>query len=257
MTATTRSARCAASGQRVDAREHDVAQRLGHDVRAHLLGREQLFGEEGVSVRAFERLVDELARGGFAADGRDQLGDLVTVEAREIEAVRGTRTVELGEHRPERMAAVEVVGAERADHEHARVAQVAREEHEEVTRRVIGPVQVFEHEQRRHDVAEALQRAEQVFEEGGAVVDVVVRPPRELGEQAGERRLRVADHQRLGVRIEAAVQVAQRLDHRTERHRPVDELEAGARRDQPARGLDVGSQLADEAASCRPRPRRR
>ena len=104
-------------GQRVDAREHDVAQRLGHASAqtfsaARSSSAKNAFPSERSNVSSTSS-----RRGGFAADGRDQLGDLVTVEAREIEAVRGTRTVELGEHRPERMAAVEVVGAERADDE--------------------------------------------------------------------------------------------------------------------------------------------
>ena len=181
-------------------------------------------------------------------NGGDQLGDLVAVEAHEIETMRGARPVELGEHRSQRMAAVQVVGAEGPDHEDARVAQVAGKEHEEVAGRVIGPVQVFEDEQRRHMVAEPLQGREQVFEQGRAVVDIVgPDASRELREEAGEGGLRVADHRGLRCGVEPPVQVAERLHDRTERHRPVDEFEARADRDESAAGLDMGTQLGDEA----------
>ena len=80
----------------------------------------------------------------IAADRGDQLRDLVAVEAGQVDARDGARAFELGEHRPQRVPPVQVVGAERPDDEHARVAQVAGEEHEEVAGRVIGPVQVLE-----------------------------------------------------------------------------------------------------------------
>ena len=80
----------------------------------------------------------------ITADRGDQLRDLVAVEAGQVDARDGARAFELGEHRPQRVPPVQVVGAERPDDEHARVAQVAGEEHEEVAGRVIGPVQVLE-----------------------------------------------------------------------------------------------------------------
>ncbi len=232
--------------ERVDAREHDVAQGLGQRVGAELLRREELLCEERVAVRAVERARNEIRLRNIAPDRGDQLRDLVAVEAGQIDARDRTRALELGEHRPQRVPPVQVIATERADDQHARVTQVAGEEHEEVTRGVIGPVQVLEEQQRRDAVAEANDRAEQVLEQRRPAVAGVVAAVVQLGEKPGQRGFGVADDGGLERGIEVPVRVAQRLHDRPEGQRPVHELHARARGDQATGFPHPGGELGDE-----------
>ena len=189
---------------------------------------------------------DEIRLRYVAADRGDQLRDLVAVEAGQVDARDRAGAFELGEYRPQRVPPVEIIGAERPHDEHARVAQVAGEEHEEVACGVIRPVQVFEEEQRRDAVAEADDRAEQVLEQRRPAVAGVVAAVVQLGEKPGQRGFGVADDGGLERGIEMPVRVAERLHDRPEGQRAVHELEARARRDQATGFLHPGGELGDE-----------
>ena len=68
----------------------------------------------------------------------------------------------------------------------------------------------------------------------------------QLGEKPGQRGFGVADDGGLERGIEVPVHVAERLHDRSERQRPVHELDARARRDETAGFLHPGGELGDE-----------
>ena len=74
------------------------------------------------------------------------LGELLARERRELDPARAVGPLELGEQRPQRVAAVQLVGAVGADDEHALAAEAARQEGEEGARRAVGPVEVLDHQ---------------------------------------------------------------------------------------------------------------
>ncbi len=135
---------------------------------------QQLLGEERIPVRAFIRTRHQLRRWLLVDDRRDELAQLVAVEALEVDALGRARAFELGEHRAQRMAPVKIVTAKGADDHDASVAQIAGEEHEEIARRMVRPMQVFEHEHGRHAIAQTAEHPEQLLEQRGALAVGVV-----------------------------------------------------------------------------------
>ena len=103
----------------------------------------------GVTVAAHVHALDHLARGRGAEDVGELLGELVAVEALELDPLRARTALELGEQRAQRMAAMELVRAVGREHEHALLAQARLEEAQERSRRPVGPVDVLDPEQQR------------------------------------------------------------------------------------------------------------
>ena len=217
--------------QRVDAREHDLAQRLGEGVAVGIVGGEELLGEERVAIGTGVGAVDELGRRIAADDRGDELAQLVAIEARELDAFDDAGSVELGERRSQRVPPVQVVGAIGPEQHDPSRAQAAREVHEEIARRPVGPMQVFEHDQRRNPIAEPFEHAEQLLEQRGrAELRILGRGDAvQLGDERREIVARRTDDGLEGDVVERAVQRAQRLDDRTERERAIDDLDAAAR----------------------------
>ncbi len=87
--------------------------------------------------------------GRVAEDVGELVGELVTVEALELDPRGAAGRLELGEQRPQRVAAVQLVGAIGGDDEHPLAAQVARQVDEERPGRAVGPVQVLDPEKQR------------------------------------------------------------------------------------------------------------
>ena len=75
------------------------------------------------------------------------------------------QALHLGEPRSERMAAMELVGAIRADDEDPLVTETAREEGEEVAGRAVGPMQVLDDEHDRAALPETFQEGEEAVEQ--------------------------------------------------------------------------------------------
>ena len=156
------------------------------------------------------------------------------------------------------MTPVQIVAAIGADEHDLRVLQVAGEEHDEITGRPVGPVQVFDHEQHGNVRAEALDDAEQMLEEAalaGLGRDLAGRP--QLREEMSELTARGADD---GVEVggrHRPHRLAQRLHDRTVRKRPVDQLQAGAGHDpSPASDRPLRPRPRPDGSSRRP-PRHR
>ena len=149
----------------LDADHERVAQGRGQPAAPVEAGGEELLGEERVALAALEQAVDEVVRRRRAEDVLELLGQLVAVEAPQLDPPGAGRALELGEQRPQRVAAVQLVGAVGEDDEDGLAAEAAGEEGEERARRAVGPVDVLEREDDRTVLAEALEQREERLEE--------------------------------------------------------------------------------------------
>ena len=237
--------------QSVDAREHDLAECRWDRGIAFVVDREELLGEEDVAVGTPEGPLDELGRRLGAHDRGDELAYLVAIEARELDPVDRTRTVELGEQRTQRMAAVEIIGAVGPDEHDRGRTQAAREVHEQLACGAVGPMDVLEHQQCRHALGQSFEDAEELLEQR-ARDDAFARGRVQLGQQ---RRELVAPGPDDGVErrlVECPVQGAQHLHDRAEGERAVDEVEALTYEHQ-CRFRETLDQLVDEPRLSDPR----
>ena len=248
ITDAPRNTSCA-TGDSVSTRgEHDLAQRLGEGVAVGIVGGKELLGEERVAIGAGVGAIDELGRRIAADDRGDELTQLVAIEARELHAFDDPGSVELGERRSQRVPPVQVVGAIGPEQHDPSRAQAARQIHEEVARRPVGPMQVFENDQRRNPIAEAFEHAEQLLEQRGrAELRILGRGDAvQLGDERREIVARRTDDGLEGDVVEFAVKRAQRLDDRTERERAIDDLDA-APADHERRLGEPAFEFGDEA----------
>ena len=151
-------------GEPLHARDEQVAQRLGQLLAAVGGRRQQLLGVERVALAALEQAVGEVVGGGRLEDRGDLRDQLVAAEALEPEPVDAGRALELGQQRAQRVTAVQLVGAVGDDERQRLRARAAHEEGEEVARRLVGPVEVLEHEHDGLDAAEPLDQRQQRLE---------------------------------------------------------------------------------------------
>ncbi len=152
-------------GQRVDARQHDLAHRRWHRGAVLAFDREELLGEEDVAIGAAVRTVDQVRRRLTPDDCRDELAYLVAIEAREIDPLDRARAVELCEQAAQRMTPVEVVGSIRTHEHHRCRTETASEIPEQFSRRAVGPMEIFEYEQGRYALGQPFEQSEQLFEQ--------------------------------------------------------------------------------------------
>ena len=78
-------------------------------------GGQQLLGEERVSLRVLEELVDEPRLGRGVEDARQLLGQFAAREAGQLEPLHRRHALDVGEELAQRMAAVQLVAPVRAD----------------------------------------------------------------------------------------------------------------------------------------------
>ncbi len=211
-------------GKPVDACEHDLAKGRWHRRPVVVVDREQLLGEEHVPVGTEKRSLDQVGRRLPADDRRDELADLVAVEAREIDALDVAGAVELGEQRAQRMTAMQVVRPVRPHQHDGGAAEAACEVREELAGRTIGPVQVFEYQQGRDPFRQPLEHPEQLLEQR-AGHDAFARRRVELGHEGTELFAAGPDHSVEGGVVERAMERAQYLHDRAERQCPVGQVE--------------------------------
>ena len=136
--------------------------------------REQFLDEERIAVRPGEHVVDEPGARHGSEDPGDLGLNLVTIEARQVDALDRRQPLEEGEQRQQRVPPGQLVRPVRPDQGQPFVAQPSREEGEQGARRRIGPVQVLEHKHDRSFVRQAAQHVKHGFEEALARIDVVV-----------------------------------------------------------------------------------
>ena len=229
--------------QRLDAQH----QRVGDVGRQALAGGGggQLLGEERVALGAGEQLVDQARLGPAPEDPGELRDDLLAREALQGDALDDRGALGLGHQRPQRVAAVQLVGAVRGDEQHALVARVAHEEGQEVARRAVGPMDVLEDEHQRPRLGQASQEGEQELEHA---------PLRERALGAGLGCVELGEQRRQagrGAAELAGVEAAQRADDRRIGQLAVAEVDAvageHARALRPRAGRELGDQprLAD------------
>ena len=104
--------------QPLDPQHERVAQALRRGAAPVEAGCEQLLGVQRVPLAAGEQPLDEPLARRVAEDVRERLGQLGAVERREVDPPSPLEPLELGEQRPERVAAVQLVGPE-GEQQHA------------------------------------------------------------------------------------------------------------------------------------------
>jgi hypothetical protein len=187
-----------------------------------------------------------------AEDLADQLAQVATAEGAEVQPLGVAAALELGEERPQRVAAVEVVAAV-GQHRADAGAHLADQEAQQVARRLVGPVEVLGHQQDRRAAGEPGEDAEQQLEQPGRRHRLGAAGPRaELRHQLRELAARVAEHLVELGGPEQPGQRPRRVDQRGVREDAVADVEAAAgERD----GAGVGGpahQLADEPGLAHP-----
>lgn len=241
-------------GQCLDPDEQQVAQAVA-EAGAAALGDAagEFLDEEGVAVGTAEDPVDH-ARGGLGVEDAGHLGaDLAAVEPGQLQAHHGTHPVELGEEGPQRVAAVDVVGAVGGQDDEPAAGERAQQVAEEFAGRAVGPVQVLEGDDERALLRQPFQQPRGELEEPGAAVLVAlvgegvgaVRPA-QAGQQAGEFALAAGGRGDQFV-AEPAVQGAQDRRDGGERQSVRADLHAGADGGHgPRPVLRRGEELLDE-----------
>ncbi len=167
-------------------------------------------------------LLEVVARG-----HRHEAGDLVAVEAVQVESLDPGLAAEVGERVRERMAAIEVRVAIRAEHQQPHRRRRTQEVAEQHERRLVGPVDVVEHQ---HDRLGGRHLGEQIHHRVEQLVA--------LGVGVGAHRLREAGHPRRDLRHDADELAAECADLRAQpvgRSRPGRSDAAPRRRVRTAR----------------------
>ena len=137
-------------GALLDPGEQDVGQR--HRQRLAVQpGGQQLLGVERVALGAGDDVVDRglgqrPGRGGQPADQRADVG---VGQRAELEPLHAGQPHQLGQQRPQRVAAVQVVGAVGGDHGDRLVGEPGQQVAQQVAAGPVGPVHVLQHEQQR------------------------------------------------------------------------------------------------------------
>jgi hypothetical protein len=139
--------------QLLEAGHEDVGERSRQRSRVELSEQvrcvQELLGVVGVALGAVEdpshgHLVDRRS-----VQGGEVVAHLGGVERQQVEPLGDRKPHELRQQRPQRVPAVQVVGAVTADEEKSLLTHPSEQEGDEVTRRLVGPMQVLEHQQRR------------------------------------------------------------------------------------------------------------
>ena len=128
-------------------------------------GSDQLLGEQRVAAAAAEQPLDHVGVWLRPEDVGELVGELSAVEALELDPPRSRGALELGEYRPQRMAAVQLVGPVGGDDDDPLVGQAGSEEAQERAGRTIGPVDVLDPEQHRTLLGEPVGELEEGVEE--------------------------------------------------------------------------------------------
>ena len=116
------------------------------------------------SLRAYSRSTSWRSGVGVEDVG-ERLAELVAVERLELDPAGALEPIELGQQRPQRMAAVELVGAV-GQHQHdPLLAQAAGQERDKRAGRAIGPVHVLEDQHHRRGLAEQVEQFEHRLEQ--------------------------------------------------------------------------------------------
>ena len=174
---------------------------------------EDLLRVERVALAARIDALHELRLGAVTGDPLELLGELGRREARQVDQARVGVAGQLGEQRPQRVAAVELIRAVGAHHQQALVTDRASEEADEGAGGAVRPVEVLDHEHRRPVLREAVEHGEQRLEDarlGGLTRAAILPKSREDRVKSGAERGR----ERVQGRVAVADERAQRCEQR-------------------------------------------
>ena len=175
---------------------------------------QDLLGVQGVALAARIHALHELRVGAVREDSLELLLELLRREARQLDQAHVRVTGELRQQRPQRMAAMELVRAVRADHQQALAAHRARQEADERAGGAVSPVEVLDHEHHRRVLREPVEqgRAAPRTRATGWRHPELLRLP-----EAGEDRVECGaerGRERLEGRVAVADERAQRCEQR-------------------------------------------
>ena len=182
-------------GEALDAAEEHVGQGVGQgDVGPDGAGRDQLLGEERVALGTGQDPVDHGRRDRLAGDGLEVLGQLGPAEGGELDPLQVGEADQLGQQRPQGMAAVQLVGAVAGHQGDPAPAQGPDQEGQQVAGGAVGPVEVLDHQQQRGQLGQADQQRQHPVEQLDPLEAVPGRRRRPLvGGQLGQQPAEAGD----------------------------------------------------------------
>ena len=200
----------------LDPQQECVAQALRGGAATIEPGGQQLFAIERVALAANEQALDQLGPRSRAENVGERLRQLVAVKWRELDAARPIEPFELGQQRPQRMAAVELIAAVGEQQHHPLLAQAAGEEGAESARRAVGPVHVLQHQHERLLLAEEVEQLHDGLEQLQlrGCVGPVWAPSRVESGQEGRQLRPAPGAQRIQRRVTLAHQWPERAEQR-------------------------------------------
>ena len=128
-------------------------------------GGEDLLGVERVPVRPGPDPVDEVPGRRDSQLVGQQARQFVAIEPPEVDPVDPLGAFELGDIGRHDVARIEFVGPQGGDNEDAGIAQVPRQEREQVTGRRVSPLDVLDDQDQRRDTGQPLNDAEDELEQ--------------------------------------------------------------------------------------------
>jgi hypothetical protein len=130
--------------QRIDAGGEQVVHGgRQHQGAAGRPGGEQFLGEEGVALRPREHLVDQPCRRRGPQNACQQSLEFSSAQAVQLEPLDARVAAQLGQPRPQRVAAARLVAAVGGQQHDGGLAEARHQERQQVQRGAIGPVQVL------------------------------------------------------------------------------------------------------------------
>jgi hypothetical protein len=141
-------------------------------------GGQQLLGVEGVALRPRHDALDERRRRrtGRAGEPSHERRHVRVAQRGELDPLHARQAHQLGEQRPQRVTAVQIVGTVGGHHHHRLVDQPGQEVAEQVAAGPVGPVHVLQHDQQRGDRCQLADESGHRLEQlEAAVVDLLRR----------------------------------------------------------------------------------
>ena len=256
--------------------EQDAAERVGQVVAGTggwIGGGDELLREERVAIGPSGDRVEQGGRHRRAEDPGQEVGQLVSLEPHEVEAVHPGLPFRFGQPGGQGMTAMELIGAKRPDDAQAFDTHVPPQERQQVAGRSVRPVEVLDDEEDGPTGREPREQRQHPLEDpdlkpvGPGMARrgrAVVAGDRglQLGDESGEHGERRTRGGRDRVRVHLTGQGSKHLHDRAEREGVVAEGHGPALEDEPVvvtqacRGLGNEAALADSRLAADEHDRR-
>ncbi|CAM5724493.1 hypothetical protein SVIOM74S_00696 [Streptomyces violarus] len=140
-------------GQLLEADQQHVGEPAGHPAGLRVRRREQLLRVEGVPLGPLHDPPHRRLRQRTPFELPHQPGHIGIAQRPQLQPLDGGQPYQLREQRPQRMATVQVVRPVRGEHRQPVPQNTpAEQEPQQIPRRLVGPVQILQHEQQRRDI---------------------------------------------------------------------------------------------------------